>query len=623
MFINLNLPFFIKEVRSSNNKKMNKKVENTENANKEDQFFKDFCTIVTKYPAFASYCEYYLELINKSLVSIFLRRYKKVQQRNKLLSINIDTFTDDDLKKILSTKKDEELKNYRQNYKTIDDWLKEKDKDNNYANYNNFKNGKIFDSYLGFFTTLYNFSFYSNTENSEDNINRKARANDFINDIKLNYLLYFPTSIKPASPDSKASLFMELFVKKQASKQQDTQNNQDNYNEIVEKYKKEIDEEYKKYLDEMHAIPIKETDESFRKIHKVFKEVRHFFAHPEKKGEKEFKKYLTKYIVYMFCMLPNELNQLFIDKTYSFFKKNKDTNIKANAHRAYLNNINHVVKFLKSQYMKYLISEYTSKANASKKHVRSANKITQKEHDLLVKEKNLRIHYINGYNNKPGKAREPKDWYQAYEKYKQDDAMFIERNYKSAFKFKQQWYFIGGQTTVNTIRKYLLGNKDTTTHKFSYIVKFYFTSLELGAVMRSFIKQIESKQELDGDIKNLRDNLFHSNFWFIDYTTYNKDTKLYEYSNVFIIIQEEIENLFASSEANKMLNEFNSAVNAILQRLKLPIKNGEIIKNLNYKMHKCDTSQENDKNYVLVKIANRLIKQLYEYENSKQCKKNE
>ena len=609
---------------------MNKKVENTENANKEDQFFKDFCTIVTKYPAFASYCEYYLELINKSLVSIFLRRYKKVQQRNKVLSINIYTFTDDDLKKILSNTKDEDLKNYRQNYKTIDDCLQEKDKGNDCANYNNFKDGKIFDSYLGFFTHLYNFSFYSNTENSEDNINRKARANDFINDIKLNYLLYFPTSIT-------TGLFMELFLKKQAYKQEDTQNNQDNYNEIIEKYKKEIDEEYKKYLDEVHAIPIKETDESFRTIHKVFHQVRNVFAHPEKinekKVEKEFKKYITKYIVYMFCMLPNELNQLFIDKTYSFLKKNKDTNINANDHRAYLNNINHVVKFLKSQYMKYLINEYTRasrakadnerKDNKSKKHGIYTNKITQAERDLLVKEKNLRIHYINGYNNKPGKEKEPKDWYQAYEKYKQDDAMFIERNYKSAFKFKQQWYFIGGKTTVNTIRKYLLGNKDTTTHKFSYIVKFYFTSLELGAVMRSFIKQIESKQELDGDIKNLRDNLFHSNFWFIDYTTYNKDTKLYEYSNVFIIIQEEIENLFASSEANKMLNEFNSAVNAILQRLKLPIKNGEIIKNLNYKMHKCDTSQENDKNYVLVKIANRLIKQLYEYENSKQCKKNE
>ena len=127
---------------------MNKKTNNEVNKTEEDDFLEDFCKIVTEYPAFASYCEYYLELINKSMVSIFFRRYKKIKQRNKLLNINIDTFTDDDLKKILSTNKAEELKNHRQNYKTIDDCLQEKDRDNGCANYKNFINGKIFDSYV-------------------------------------------------------------------------------------------------------------------------------------------------------------------------------------------------------------------------------------------------------------------------------------------------------------------------------------------------------------------------------------------------------------------------------------------------------------------------------------------
>ena len=277
--------------------------------------------------------------------------------------------------------------------------------------------------------------------------------------------------------------------------------------------------------------------------------------------------------------------------------------------------------------MHYLRSKYfirnPNKEETKKEHKNRNDKTTKQEHKKLNAEKAKRIHYINGYNDKPGKEKDPKDWYQAYEKYKdinennEANKLYIQRNYKSVLAYKKHWYFIGGKTTVNTILTYLLGNKDRTTHKFSYVVKFYFSTLELGAVMREYIKKIESKQELDGKIKYLRDNLFHSNFWFIDYAEYNKTTDSYTYTNVFKIIQDEIKKVFTKPEANKMLNEFNSGVDAILQRLKLPIKNGEIIKNLNYKMHKDKHTAENDKNYALVKIAKRLIKQLYEYENSK------
>lgn len=241
------------------------------------------------------------------------------------------------------------------------------------------------------------------------------------------------------------------------------------------------------------------------------------------------------------------------------------------------------------------------------------NKLSKEHRKRLLTEvqekKNQRKYELVGYNKKLGEQKVETTWYKDYTKFKElheksninDDSLQNESSTKfyKPIPFKRIYYFIG-QKNIESITNYIQKHSGYSVDKikFAYIEKFYNANLAISSTLRKYSDIIlndnpwkwdkeksakenkrNKKQKKQENIrKNIRNPLAHNELFF---HTHNEN------NNMFGLIQDYLKKYATSNSymanTNYTIHSFNNELKFTFFRMKLPLRNGQIVKKLNYK----------------------------------------
>jgi hypothetical protein len=463
-------------------------------------------------------------------------------------------------------------------------------------NYQNFKNNKLFDLYLGNATIILNYI----KENQE-------LSNSFINKIKYKYLLYLSLAndFFTAEGEANTTLISMMQTPKKLIKLQ-----KDNivYAQIQEKNNEPITKNIEENINNL-IVSYCDTFNmnNFIKNISDLKNLRNWIEHPEDSAKKRA---TFNAIILSFFIVKDDLNENFLKNIEQFL-------IKQNA-KSYetLNSLHKNIKKLKKAYAKYFHDDIKKLTQEQKSKDKS-----QKKQDIQHREnRQKRKQLLLGEDTKQAGDKTKQVWKQAYEEYKKDYA--YNSKILNQLNFKGLYYFMG-QHNIKEIKAYLNTYFEGSKIRFLELYKFYLAMLNIAGVFRYYIYILQITEpnliEQSEELKNLRDNLAHNNLWFSKYNPNDVENKYNPFciiKKVLIDMQNKQKDL-KCDDYRHILSDFVNQANAIIDKLKLPIIDNQIIQNSNYKKLKKQKAdaKNNKKHYsgvsYFVIYAKKMKKDLY------------